>query len=108
MCVVIEAKCVVQALTGPPSQESSEDSTGYSYDYLLSMPIQSLTTEKAGCGHTVTMLNLAFLDCGCFWWRVLAADLTYICSFCDYRKSMLCDLWHMVGAATCIMICKAD
>lgn len=61
MCVVIEVRCVVQALTGPPSQESSEDSTGYSYDYLLGMPIQSLTTEKARGGHTYTMLNRAFM-----------------------------------------------
>ena len=37
----------MQALTVPPTQDSTEDNTGYSYDYLLSMPIQSLTTEKA-------------------------------------------------------------
>ena len=36
----------VQALTGPPSQDAIEDTTGYSYDYLLSMPIHSLTVEK--------------------------------------------------------------
>lgn len=36
----------MQALTGPPTEDSSEDSSSHSYDYLLSMPIQSLTTEK--------------------------------------------------------------
>lgn len=43
----LNAKYCVQALTGPPSQDATEDNTGYSYEYLLSMPIHSLTTEKA-------------------------------------------------------------
>ncbi|DBB17682.1 TPA: hypothetical protein ACH3X3_002722 [Trebouxia sp. C0006] len=34
------------ALTGPPTQDSIEDTSGCSYDYLLSMPIQNLTIEK--------------------------------------------------------------
>jgi len=33
-------------LTGPPTQDSIEDTSGCSYDYLLSMPIQNLTIEK--------------------------------------------------------------
>ena len=40
------AGCCVQALTGPPTQDSIEDTSGYSYDYLLGMPIQNLTIEK--------------------------------------------------------------
>ena len=61
MCVLVELKRCVQALTGPPSQDSSEDNTGYSYDYLLSMPIQSLTNEKVRCGYSVTVLTLTFM-----------------------------------------------
>lgn len=40
------AGCCVQALTGPPTQDSIEDTSSYSYDYLLGMPIQNLTIEK--------------------------------------------------------------
>ncbi len=36
----------LQALTGPPTQDSIEDTSGCCYDYLLSMPIQNLTIEK--------------------------------------------------------------
>lgn len=46
-CIVCDViGLCLQALTGPPSQDSIEDTSGHSYDYLLSMPIQNLTVEK--------------------------------------------------------------
>jgi len=45
-CSVDVAALRLQALTGPPTQDSIEDTSGRSYDYLLSMPIQNLTIEK--------------------------------------------------------------
>lgn len=45
-CSVDAAAPWLQALTGPPTQDSIEDTSGSSYDYLLGMPIQNLTVEK--------------------------------------------------------------
>lgn len=57
---------VVQALVGPPSQDSIEDNTGYSYDYLLGMPIQSLTVEKVRIDcHACRLLRFR-LECTLF------------------------------------------
>lgn len=44
--IVFARALLMQALTGPPTEEATEDQSSHSYDYLLSMPIHSLTTEK--------------------------------------------------------------
>ena len=49
----------MQALTGPPSQDAIEDNTGHSYDYLLNMPIHSLTNEKVSVESRVCIRLLA-------------------------------------------------
>lgn len=64
----------MQALTGPPIQDSIEDSNGYSYDYLLSMPIQSLTTEKASC---VGWIGSQYLCC--HWTMFQPLTCTIVC-----------------------------